>query len=217
MAKLIGMTDLAPVERDLRRRPSSRCRPGVSRRRSEPALERRLQIVSARDLAARSSAAALLAGAGSCCRAYGVVDPRLLPPLSRRAGDAGQASSAGRRSTRRSASPPREVIVAFIIAVPLGAAIGVLAAENDYFGQIFKPHAVLRLQRAEIDLPADVHPDLRHRLPAEGRLRGLLDRLHRHHERDGRGRIGEGRPRAGRALLRRHARADPARASTCRA
>ena len=32
-----------------------------------------------------------------------------------------------------------EVIVAFVIAVPLGAAIGVLIAENDYFGQIFKP------------------------------------------------------------------------------
>src|SRR5262245_24662992 len=32
-----------------------------------------------------------------------------------------------------------EVILAFIIAVPLGAAIGVLAAENDYFGAIFRP------------------------------------------------------------------------------
>jgi len=32
-----------------------------------------------------------------------------------------------------------EVVVAFIIAVPIGAALGVLAAENDYFGQIFKP------------------------------------------------------------------------------
>jgi NitT/TauT family transport system permease protein len=32
-----------------------------------------------------------------------------------------------------------EVIVAFVIAVPLGAAIGVLIAEHDYAGQIFKP------------------------------------------------------------------------------
>jgi NitT/TauT family transport system permease protein len=32
-----------------------------------------------------------------------------------------------------------EVVLAFIIAVPLGAAIGVLAAESDYFGQIFRP------------------------------------------------------------------------------
>src|SRR5207302_414758 len=32
-----------------------------------------------------------------------------------------------------------EVIVAVIIAVPLGALIGVAIAESDYFGQIFKP------------------------------------------------------------------------------
>ena len=32
-----------------------------------------------------------------------------------------------------------EVLVAFVIAVPLGAAIGVLAAENAYFGEIFRP------------------------------------------------------------------------------
>jgi NitT/TauT family transport system permease protein len=32
-----------------------------------------------------------------------------------------------------------EVIVAFIIAVPLGAAAGILIAENDYLGDIFKP------------------------------------------------------------------------------
>jgi NitT/TauT family transport system permease protein len=32
-----------------------------------------------------------------------------------------------------------EVIVAFIIAVPIGAAAGILIAENDYLGDIFKP------------------------------------------------------------------------------
>ena len=32
-----------------------------------------------------------------------------------------------------------EVLVAFIIAVPLGGVIGVLAAENAYFGAIFRP------------------------------------------------------------------------------
>ena len=31
------------------------------------------------------------------------------------------------------------VILAFVIAVPLGAVIGLLAAENEYFGAIFKP------------------------------------------------------------------------------
>jgi NitT/TauT family transport system permease protein len=32
-----------------------------------------------------------------------------------------------------------EVLVAFIIAVPLGAAAGILLAENEYLGEIFKP------------------------------------------------------------------------------
>ena len=32
-----------------------------------------------------------------------------------------------------------EFVVAFVIAVPLGAALGILAAENAYFGDIFKP------------------------------------------------------------------------------
>src|SRR4029078_7221081 len=35
--------------------------------------------------------------------------------------------------------PAAEVPVAFIVALPLGAAIGVLIAEYDYAGQIFKP------------------------------------------------------------------------------
>ena len=32
-----------------------------------------------------------------------------------------------------------EVAVAFALAVPLGAAIGIAVAENDYFGRVFKP------------------------------------------------------------------------------
>ena len=83
-------------------------------------------------------------------------------------------SSAARRCTRRSRVTAAEVVVAFVIAVPLGAAIGVLAAESDYFGADLQADAVLRVQRAEIDLPADVHPGVRHRLPAEGRLRRVL-------------------------------------------
>ncbi len=67
-----------------------------------------------------------------------LVDARLLPPLSdviptlldilRRADvQSGIAVTAA------------EVLVAFVIAVPLGAAIGILVAESDYLGQIFKP------------------------------------------------------------------------------
>jgi len=68
----------------------------------------------------------------------GIVNPMLLPPLSEvletlgiilRRGDFQEAM----------AVTTAEVLVAFVIAVPLGGAIGVLAAENAYFGAIFRP------------------------------------------------------------------------------
>lgn len=68
----------------------------------------------------------------------GIVNPMLLPPLSEvletlgvilRRGDFQEAM----------AVTTAEVLLAFIIAVPLGGAIGVLAAENAYFGAIFRP------------------------------------------------------------------------------
>ena len=69
---------------------------------------------------------------------WGVVDARLLPPLSDVLAMLGQLL--GRSQVHEAiAVTAAEVAVAFVIAVPLGAAIGVLAAENDYFGQIFKP------------------------------------------------------------------------------
>ena len=69
---------------------------------------------------------------------YGVIDPRLLPPL----GDV--LAMLGKQLARPQVHEAigvtaLEVVVAFVISVPLGAAIGVLAAENEYFGQIFKP------------------------------------------------------------------------------
>jgi NitT/TauT family transport system permease protein len=68
----------------------------------------------------------------------GIVNPMLLPPLSEvletlgvilRRGDFQEAM----------AVTTAEVLVAFVIAVPLGGAIGVLAAENAYFGAVFRP------------------------------------------------------------------------------
>ena len=68
----------------------------------------------------------------------GIVNPLLLPPLSDVL--AMLANILGRPQVQEAvAVTAGEVILAFIIAVPLGAAIGVLAAESDYFGQIFKP------------------------------------------------------------------------------
>ena len=77
--------------------------------------------------------------------------------------------------------------------------------------------AVLRLQHSEIDLPADVHPGVRGRICPEGRIRLLLDDLHRHHVDDDRGRVRQGRASQGRPLLWRDRNADRVRASTCRA
>ncbi|WP_421998359.1 ABC transporter permease [Reyranella sp.] len=69
---------------------------------------------------------------------WGVVDPLLLPPL----GDvlAMLVKQLGRPLVHEAIGVTAlEVVVAFVIALPLGAALGVLAAENEYFGQIFKP------------------------------------------------------------------------------
>lgn len=68
----------------------------------------------------------------------GAVNPLLLPPLS-------DVTSTlwgllGRAAVREAiAVTSLEVIVAFAVAVPLGAAAGILIAENEYLGALFKP------------------------------------------------------------------------------
>ncbi len=89
-------------------------------------------------VAARLALFAALLAAWALLPKYGILDPRLLPPL----GDvlAMLGKQLGRPVVHEAIGVTAlEVVVAFVIAVPLGAAIGVLAAENDYFGQIFKP------------------------------------------------------------------------------
>jgi NitT/TauT family transport system permease protein len=68
----------------------------------------------------------------------GIVNPILLPPLSDVLATFGHILVRGdvREAVGVTAA---EVVVAFIIAVPLGGVIGVLAAENEYFGDIFRP------------------------------------------------------------------------------
>ena len=81
---------------------------------------------------------ALVLGAWEWLPRLGAVNPMLLPPLSDVLAMLGQLL--GRAQVHEAiAVTAAEVIVAFVIAVPLGAAIGVLAAENDYFGAIFRP------------------------------------------------------------------------------
>ena len=93
----------------------------------------RLQII-----VARLALLALLLAAWEFLPRYGVVNPRLLPPLSDVLTMLAQLL--GRPQVHEAIGvTAAEVLVAFVIAVPLGAAIGVLAAENEYFGAIFKP------------------------------------------------------------------------------
>jgi len=68
----------------------------------------------------------------------GAVDAQLLPPLSDVL--AMLVNILGRPQVHEAlAVTGAEIVVAFIIAVPLGAAVGVLVAESDYLGAILKP------------------------------------------------------------------------------
>ncbi len=68
----------------------------------------------------------------------GIVNAMLLPPLSDVLSTLATIVQRGNVQEAMLVTAA-EVIVAFLIAVPLGSAIGVLAAENAYFGAIFKP------------------------------------------------------------------------------
>jgi NitT/TauT family transport system permease protein len=81
---------------------------------------------------------ALVLGAWELLPRIGSVNPLLLPPLSEVL--AMLANLFGRPTVHEAVViTALEVIVAFIIAVPLGAAGGILIAENEYVGEIFKP------------------------------------------------------------------------------
>src|SRR5262245_17813338 len=93
----------------------------------------RLQIILA-----RLALLALVLGAWEVLPRSGLVNPLLLPPLSEVM--AMLANLIGRPNVQEAvAVTALEVLVAFIIAVPLGAAAGILIAENEYAGEIFKP------------------------------------------------------------------------------
>ncbi len=89
-------------------------------------------------LAARLSLLALVLAAWELLPRHGLVNPLLLPPL----GDvlAMLAELLQRGQVREALGVSAfEVTLAFVIAVPLGAALGVLISENDYLGEVFKP------------------------------------------------------------------------------
>jgi NitT/TauT family transport system permease protein len=81
---------------------------------------------------------AVVLGAWELLPRSGVVNPLLLPPLTDVL--AMLVNLVGRANVQEAvAVTAMEVIVAFIIAVPLGAAAGIVIAESDYLGQVFKP------------------------------------------------------------------------------
>ncbi len=87
---------------------------------------------------ARFGLLALALGAWEALPRLGRVNPRLFPPLD----DVLRTlvDILGRADVQSGiAVTAAEVLVAFIVAVPLGAAIGVVVAESDYLGRIFKP------------------------------------------------------------------------------
>jgi NitT/TauT family transport system permease protein len=68
----------------------------------------------------------------------GIVNPLLLPPLGDVLAMLGELL--GRPQVHDAIRiTAGEVVVAFLIAVPLGTAIGILIGENDYAGAVFKP------------------------------------------------------------------------------
>ena len=68
----------------------------------------------------------------------GLVDPRMLPPF----GDVLRmlVDLLGRPNVQAAiAVSGAEFVVAFLVAIPAGAALGILIAESEYVGEIFKP------------------------------------------------------------------------------
>ena len=89
-------------------------------------------------LAARLALLGLVLAAWQLLPSRGLVNPLLLPPLGEVLQMLGELVQ--RAPVREAlAVSAAEVLVAFLIAVPLGAVLGVLIAENDYLGQVFKP------------------------------------------------------------------------------
>jgi NitT/TauT family transport system permease protein len=87
---------------------------------------------------ARLALLALFLGAWEVLPRYGLVNRDLLPPLSEVL--AMLVNILGRANVQEAIwVSGAEFLVAFAIAIPLGLTIGVVTAENEYIGEIFKP------------------------------------------------------------------------------
>ena len=87
---------------------------------------------------ARLALLALVLAAWELLPRHQIVNPLLLPPLGDVLGMLGELLQRPQVHLAIGVTAA-EVVVAFVIAVPLGAALGVLIAENEYLGDVFKP------------------------------------------------------------------------------
>src|SRR5215510_2475983 len=95
-------------------------------------------MTRAQIIATRLALLALVLGAWEVLPRLGGVNALLLPPLSQVLTTL--VELLGRASVQEAvAVTALEVMVAFVIAVPVGALAGIVIAENDYLNEIFKP------------------------------------------------------------------------------
>jgi NitT/TauT family transport system permease protein len=95
-------------------------------------------MTTARIIAIRLVLLAVVLAAWEVLPRSGWINPMLLPPLSEVLDMLGVLL--GRPAVHEAvAVTAAEVVVAFIIAVPLGAAAGILIAESEYLGEVFRP------------------------------------------------------------------------------
>jgi len=89
-------------------------------------------------IAARLALLAIVLASWETLPRAGLVDPRMLPPF----GDVLRmlVELLGRANVQAAiAVSGAEFLVAFLVAIPAGAALGILIAESEYAGEIFKP------------------------------------------------------------------------------
>ena len=91
-----------------------------------------------RIILARAALLGLVLAAWEVLPRAGYANPRLLPPLSDVLAMLGQLLLRAQVQEAIGVTAA-EVVVAFAVAVPLGGAIGVLIAEDEYVGEIFRP------------------------------------------------------------------------------
>jgi len=91
-----------------------------------------------RGLLAWAAAAALLAAAWQATLWFGLLPPELLPPLGEVLAAAARLAGSG-TFLMHAGVTLAEVMLAFVIAVPLGLAIGFAIAESPYWSAVLKP------------------------------------------------------------------------------